>query len=272
MTPEWLAEKRIELPEPDFVVWVREYARWHAYHPANAKGMPGRRCPGASTLGDAFPDSKRGLMYWVENMAMEGVVRLHLAGEEIPSDSFLLRQALERHGLRWEQIRDAAAEKGTNIHRRMVEALARGEEIPDLDELPEEQQGYGRAMFRWWRARNPEPTHAEQVILSLEHGFAGRFDVRCKIDAPMEFCHGTGIVDAKTGKGVYRSSHIQLRLYEMAAEECGIGPSDWLMLLQLCEDGTYIEHPCAATREDALLAIQSYEAAKGLDKRMKGAR
>jgi hypothetical protein len=265
--------RRVDLPREGYTLFVKTKPgdNHGAYHPANDKGKPGLRCPGMSTIGGAFPDDKRGLMYWVESMSLEGVARLSAAQISVPSDPYALRGILEQRGLRWEQIRDKAAERGTNIHVRVLEALARGDEIPDLADLEPDEQGYGQAVFRWWEHRKPSPLQVEQEVLSVEYRCAGRFDLRCIIEAPTERCHGTGIVDLKTAKRPYASDHIQLRGYDIAARECGIGEQDWLMVLQVCPDGEYVEHYCAAEREDFMLALRSYEAKKRVDRAMKAA-
>lgn len=259
-----------DLPRDGYALYYRDSD--HAYRKVNPKGLPGIRWPGASTVAKAFPDSPDGLMYWVEKMSLEGVAKLSEARRTVPTNPQALRSTLEKHGLRWPQLRDSAAERGTNVHERMVEALARNEGTPDLDVLSEDEQGYGQAMMKWWLDRKPDVTHFEQCVLSLEHGFAGRFDLRCTLGNPRDARYqGIGIVDAKTSKRPYRSDHIQLRLYDIAAKECGIGEQEWLMVLQLCPDGTYVEHFCAATEAQALQTLDIYNEAKQLEREMKAA-
>src|SRR5206468_461315 len=110
---------------------------------------------------------------WVERLTLEGICR-GLSEEPVPADPHELRTALEALGLRWYQIRDEAAERGTNVHRQMLQALAAGGDVPDLDDMPPEQRGYGQAVLRWWAARDPEPLQVEQCVYASEHGCAGR--------------------------------------------------------------------------------------------------
>jgi hypothetical protein len=266
--------RRVDFPREGYTLFVkpRPGSSHGAYHPANAKDLPGKQCAAVSTIAKAYPDRPDGLMKWTETMTLEGVARLRAADKFIPTDPYALRGVLEQNGLRYEQRRGAAADRGTKIHQLMFEALGRGDDVPDLDVLDPDEQGYGQAVFRWWEDRKPKPILVEREVLSLEHRYAGRLDLYGTIDAPpTDRFSGTGVVDAKTGKGVYRSDHVQQRLYELALKECGLGTCDWLMLLQLFPDGDYLEHYCVATEDDALLAIQAYEAAKRLDRNMKAA-
>jgi hypothetical protein len=258
----------VQLPEPGYALYWNE--EQHAYRRANNRGGEGARMPAVTTIAKAFPDRPDPLMYWAERTTLEGVSRLSAAQRHIPDDPWALRKVLEGQELRWPQVRDKRAERGIRAHTLMLEALARGGAVPDLADLPEDERGYGQAVFRWWQKRKPEPINVEQIVLSKEHGYAGRFDLRCNITGTLQPCSGTGIVDLKTGKGVYRADHIQLCGYDIAARECGIGAQHWLMLLHVRPDGSYAEHYCAAEEWHFMLALASYQAAKEVDKRMNG--
>lgn len=233
----------------------------HSYWRVKPDGSRGARLTGVSTVCaplDFRPDS---LMRWVEKLTLEGVSR-GFNGETVPDDPHILRQRLESKELRWEQIRDQAAQRGTDVHVLMLHALATGDDIPDLDELPAEQRGYGQAVMKWWLDRKPQVLEAEQVVLSETHGFAGRYDLRCVLSGGFESGQ-TALVDLKTSGFVANKAHAQVAGYDLGAIESGISrvPSDLLLILQVGEDGTYNEVRSCATHEDFLAALTVYRTA-----------
>lgn len=248
----------IELPNGSALYYVDDN---HSYWRCKPDGSRGQRLTGVSTVCsplDFRPDS---LMRWVEKLTLEGVAR-GFGGEAVPSDPHVLRQRLESKELRWEQIRDQAAQRGTDVHSLMLHALAKGDDVPDLDELPEEQRGYGQAVMKWWLDRKPQVLEAEQVVLSEAHGFAGRYDLRCVLSGGLEDGQ-TALVDLKTSGFVANKAHAQVAGYDLGAIESGISrvPSDVLLILQVAEDGTYREVRSCATHEDFLAALTVYRAA-----------
>lgn len=247
----------IELPNGSRLHYVDDN---HSYWRCKPDGSRGARLTGVSTVCsplDFRPDS---LMRWVEKLTLEGVSR-GFNGESVPNDPHILRQRLESKGLRWEQIRDQAAQRGTDVHALMLQALATGDEVPDLDELPLEDRGYGQAVMKWWLDRKPEVLEAEQVVLSETHGFAGRYDLRCVLSGGLESGQ-TAIVDLKTSGFVPNKAHAQVAGYDLGAMESGISrvQSDVLLILQVAADGTYQEVRSCATHEDFLAALTVYRA------------
>lgn len=248
----------ITLPNDTRLYYVDEN---HSYWRCKPDGSRGARLTGVSTVCsplDFRPDS---LMRWVEKLTLEGVAR-GFNGEAVPADPHVLRQRLESKDLRWEQIRDQAAQRGTNVHALMLHALATGDDIPDLDELPDEDRGYGQAVMKWWLDRKPEVLEAEQVVLSETNGFAGRYDLRCVLHGGLEEGQ-TALVDLKTSGFVANKAHAQVAGYDLGAIESGIArvPSDVLLILQVSADGNYQEVRSCATHDDFLAALTVYRAA-----------
>lgn len=273
-TPE--TPELIQLPQEGYAVYYRDDKHW--YQRVNDKGLPGTRYPSPSTICKYIDPNPDSLMRWAGRLQVQGVARLVGAGESIPADHHLLMQKLEVYGLTWEQIRDAKATVGTDVHRDVFQALAEGV-IPDLGDRPANQVGYGQAAIRFWRRLRPEPTHVEQTVLSLTYEYAGRFDLRAhvRLDQLLDTCpqvvkawgikrDETWLIDAKTSNYVGRNAHVQVAGYELAAEECGVGGSDRRVILQLCDDGTFRLYDSQAHAEDFLAALAIHERAKGIDR------
>lgn len=234
------------------------------------------RLTGVSTPCKALDGNVDPLLGWAAGLDQIGVAALAdeqiAAGCELGDLEWLrspatIAAALRDAELTWRHVRDRAAERGTSVHERIFLALAQDQRPPSLSALSASERGYGQAAMRWWRERSPEPLYAEQVTVSREHGFAGRFDLLCEIDGERV------LVDAKTrpaGKA-RRSDHAQLAGYEIANAECGIGASERQLALLLLPDGSWREVECVGTAEDFLAALDAYRRGAELEKRMREA-
>lgn len=224
------------------------------------------RLTGISSVVDPFDWRPDGLMHWAERLTFEGI-SLGLSGEQVPSDPHVLRQALDDLGLRWHQARDDAGERGTNVHRRTLQALAAGEDVPDLADLPPEQRGYGQGVMRWWSARDPEPLQVEHCVFADAEGCAGRLDLRYRITDRFGLRGSVGVMDLKTGGFIPTKAHVQVSGYDYSAVSCELGePADEKVILQVHPDGTFDEIPVAATHDDFLAAVQVYRRAARIGK------
>lgn len=212
---------------------------------------------------DFRPDT---LMNWVERMTFEGISR-GLSGEPVPEDPHELRQALDELELRHFHVKDQAGARGTNVHTQMLQALASGGDVPDLDSLPLDQRGYGQAVMRWWLAREPEPLQVEQCVLASEEGCAGRFDLRYRITDRLGLRGYIGLMDLKTGGFIPTKAHAQVAGYDHAAVACGLGDeAAEKVILQVHPDGSFDEIPVCATRDDFLAAVKVYRCAARIGK------
>lgn len=251
------------------------------------------RLTGVSTLCGPLDFRPDNLLRWVERLTLEGIangfgvpetVDLESASLDelrrfiVPPDPHTLRTRLDGMELRWEQIRDAAAARGTNVHLAMLHALATGSDIPDLGELPPEQRGYGQGVLRWWMDRAPEVLQAEQVVFSDAHNFAGRFDLRCRVTkgdtelgpAPHRvsgvLAPEVWLPDLKTSGYISNKHHAQLAGYELGAIESGFGESDRRVIVQVSDDGNYREIPCCASMAMFLNAVKTYRDSAAIGK------
>lgn len=252
--------KEHTMPDGSVVYFNKEK---HVYKLINEKtGKPTVRIPGVSTVASAFPDRPDGLMYWTESQTIEGILTL-LEEEErqyIPISVDGLRKLLDDRGLRYCNERDRAASRGTAIHEQILEALATGEDIPDLECLEEDERGYGQAVMKFWIDHNPQVLQAEQITFYKDWEVAGKFDLRAKINDEI------WLIDAKTSNKVRAREHVQIEGYELLNRYCRIGSSDRRILLHLSSDGTYELIESEATGEDFQVALSAHFRKKGLDR------
>lgn len=181
------------------------------------------------------------------------------ASDGLPWSKEELRFRLKERGLTPWSKRDKAAERGNWVHD-LLEALAQDNAIPDTSTLPEEVRGHVRSVLGWYVKYRPTFEATEVQIASRTHGFAGRYDIRCWIDArklvPLLVGHDTVcaervralgswgrparcLVDLKTSKGVYPTTHFpQLAGYELASVEMGFPATDCQLVLNSRPDGS----------------------------------
>lgn len=249
----------------------------HKYYRARYDGETWHRSTvltGCSSLCKPYNYDSGKLLAWKERLTCEGVVELvnRHQGHEMPLwlyDARHLRQRLKEEGVTADDARDKKAALGTQVHE-VLEGLAGVRPMPDVDSMPDAEKGYAQAVMRWWEARRPDVHQAEQFVYSQEHGFAGRFDLRANLLFEEEG-RFDGLVDLKTSSFISPAYHVQLALYELAAKECGIGPSEFRMVLQVREDGSWTEVVGRATEEDALHAIAVYRGAARIEREAKAA-
>jgi hypothetical protein len=217
-------------------------------------------------------------------LAEEGALR---AAWEEPDD---LRALLQAKGLTPWGTRDRAANRGNWAHD-LLEGLATDGTVPVVDGkwggVDDEYRGHGRAVLQWFLDYRPEFVATEVQVTSEEHGFAGRYDIRCKIQArrlaPLldywlpedhpvraRVLGRAGLehdalclIDLKTSKRIYPLSHfVQLEGYELASVEMGFPPTDARLVLNTHPDGTYEIGVGYAGPEDFLGYLAAYKQVK----------
>lgn len=229
----------------------------------------GKRMPSVSTVAKYLDPDPTGLMYWTAGLTCEGVSQLAASNGSIEwiNSKDSIQAALKDAELTWRDVRDQAAQRGTDVHERIFAALSDRRTLPDLSDLSDEHRGWGQAAIRWWRDREPRPILSEAMTASASHGFAGRFDLLAEIDGVPT------LVDAKTrAKPQDRiSDHVQLAGYAAAMDECGQPYPARSLILILLPDGEYHEVEGTATSDDWFCALAAYRAEKKLSKRMRDA-
>lgn len=256
------------------VVYYREsnHSYWSSISDDGSKGSG--RVPGVSTVCKPVDYNADALLRWAARSNGEGIAILAAEAMRQPMEdwpaalAFLesqesIWQALTDRKLTYDDLRAQRSAEGRNVHEQVLQALATGRPLPDLDELPEEEQGYARAVLAWWTEHQPMPLQAEQVVYSQKHHYAGRFDLRCDMGFDKS---ETWLVDMKTSGYLSFGHHTQLVGYDIACEESGFGRSDKLVVLQVRSDGSWAEWPCQATDQMFLDALAVYRHAAELGK------
>jgi hypothetical protein len=240
------------------------------------------RLTGVSTVANPFDFNPENLMRWAARTNGIGIAMLAapaLALDEADvmkaelawlEDDRTIWRALEQARLTFNDVRDIAAERGTNVHKHALHALATGKTVPDYAELTEEEHGYAQGVASFWLEHDPEPLQAEQVVMDPDMSVAGRLDLRARLKArcrrPGCPCAempagGVSLIDVKTSGYLPLKHHVQIAGYDHCAQTSGFGASDAAWILQVDAEGGWKLVPCRATREDFELAVNVYRRA-----------
>lgn len=214
------------------------------------------RLPSVTTFLNAV--LPKDLTRWAEEQGILGAHEAHRQG--IIGTANTGEEAVEgvrSFKLGADAARDRAATRGTSAHTLVEEYLQTGEP-PNPADHPPEFHGYLRALTRWLLDNDPEPVAVEQLVADPDAGYAGRVDLRARINGALV------TVDFKTSaRGqVYNAAHLQLAMYERAAVWCGDPPADELRIVGFAEDGRYREMECLATAESVEAALWWYHSVK----------
>ncbi len=237
----------------------------HSYwvHPEDRVKGESPRLMGVSTASKMLDGDPSRLLTWAALKQLEGVVELGVAElsrtlELQGADADSLWRVLKAKGLTWEDVRDRAGTRGTNIHRQVFENLCRGETpLPPL--MSDEERGYAEAVVKFWNDYDPSCVHFEKVVYSKRLRVAGRLDFYGLLNDDHE---GYGIIDVKTSGYLGAAAHCQVGGgYPLLLEESGFGTVDWALMLQVSADGEYTLVEAEATPGDFELAVGAYRAA-----------
>jgi len=118
------------------------------------------------------------------------------------------------------QVRDEAAQRGTDVHL-ICETLLEGKEIV-LEECSNEILKRIMCFEEWWNSIGVEEIIASEVMLAYPGiQYAGRFDFIARIDGK------NTLIDIKTG-GYYNTHDLQASMYKILwdtiCEELDLGP------------------------------------------------
>lgn len=283
-----------ELPGGECITLPNNIRLWyfdedHSYWRCKEDGGRGKRLTGVTTAIkpiDFRPDT---LMRWAARENGKGIAILASDGLSLEEAEDMrvalgwlesgeaIWAALEEASLTYDQLRDAKATIGTNVHEQALRALAQGAAVPFFENMTPEEQGYAQGVVRFWLDHDPEALQVEQVVCDPTLGVAGRLDLRGRLRAECQVgacpCHlgGVGLLDAKTSRYVGTRDHVQVAGYDHLAVVCGIGPSDWRGVLHLRPDGSYALHAGAggkpvATTKDFLAAVDLYRRAARIER------
>lgn len=224
--------------------------------------------------GDAIPSvtqvlnvlHKPALVWWGMVTGVEGLCSLdrdgHL-GNGWAEDPEATAKLLTEHKLTVNHVRDKAGVRGSAAHRAL-EDYAKSGKVPRLDDYPDEERGYIRAIASWIVDTEPEFLESEVMVASVEHRYAGTLDVRAVLGKG-EFAGQTGLIDAKSSKRIYPDSHFpQLAAYELASVECGYDPTDYQAVLRVAPTGKYELRPSCAEPQHFVGLKCAYDAVTSL--------
>jgi hypothetical protein len=183
--------------------------------------------------------------------------------EEIDSDAKRLVKLLTLTEKTVNHVRDNAGARGTKAHDAF-ETWCRTGILPAAEGFPEDQQEYVEGLHKFFAETTMTHVSTEIMVASLEHDFAGRYDLRCILTNKRFKINGVkSISDLKTSKGVYVSHFLQIEGYEGASIECGWKPSDKRFVVH-CRGGDYEIVESEAEYGDFLAAIRLQRAIKRL--------
>lgn len=224
----------------------KNHGRNHSYHFGNHK------VPGVTTI--IGVRDKANLKGWAAGCAAEVVAnaarvkdgRLLIDGDELWAELRRLDTMLPSKpslpklvdALKWRhnKERDAAANRGTEVHR-LAEKLTAGEQV----NVPDELVGCVDSYIDWFEAWGPTNTRSEVSVGARRHGgWGGTLDLLCEIEGL-----GRCLVDIKTsGSGVYGDTALQLAGYRYAevcldddGNEAPMPEVDWCGVLWVRADG-----------------------------------
>jgi hypothetical protein len=283
----------IELPSGDALFFIdddhpSEQMR-HSYWRANwkkVKGVEGwhsgTRLTGVTSVTKTLDYDPSKLLNWAAKTQCIGIAQLVgpmiAEGLDLGEFTWLLDhesiwRELEAAGLTFDDVRDQAATKGTNVHRAALQALAMGAAVPDYESLTDDERRLTQGVVAFWLDHEPEPEQVEQIVYSPSLGVAGRLDfrgqlARCDDDAcSCQEIEGIGVLDLKTGNYISAASHAQVGGgYPLLAEDSGFGKSDWALILKVTVDGEYELVPVHGTPAGFAGAVATYREAGRIDR------
>lgn len=177
-----------------------ETAKGHYY-----KDATGARVPGVTTIiGDGVP--KPALINWAGNTTAEYAVdHWDDLGRLAPA-----KRLKELQGARYAE-KDAAARRGTEVHRAAEDLLA-GKSV----KVPEEIAGHVEQYARFLDEFQVEPLHVEFSCVSYRWGYAGTADLCARLVLP-DKGPKTLLLDLKTTRsGIFGETALQLAGYRFA--------------------------------------------------------
>jgi hypothetical protein len=164
-------------------------------------------------------DKGGALSGWAYNAALEGILKLIDDGVDLVELDFeQLKARMKQAGYTPWVKRDRAAERGTQVHEEVLEALGLGtppEEVKaTILALDDDIRGYGVGAFRWYEDEAPEPLLVEAPVWSSTHRTVGTLDLYATRK------DGRNVLsDLKTSKDVYESHPVQLDGYALCVNE-----------------------------------------------------
>lgn len=267
---------------------TQEYPGVEVYYQASPRlyRVNGVEVPSVTSVLDVLG---KNLTWWGQQIGVKGVLELHTRGK---LDGILIpgldpelaepvvTQMLTAEQLTVNHVRDKAGDRGNSVHRALEDWVLKGI-FPRHEIYPESERGHIHALGQFILAVGPLITdlRSEIMVGSLEHMFAGRYDLRftisdtvvlpsrLKTQPEVVLPAGTYIADLKTSKGFYETHFLQVEAYEVASTECGFAPTDGRLVIKTSHEGELQVELSKATEEDFLAVLFCHRAIQGLRQR-----
>lgn len=213
----------------------------NTYHRYFLDVVPGgelERIPGVTTILKAWPKGEV-LTNWAARAVAEFVAD---NWEAIQALYPMGRQAVVDNlkGQHW-AVRDAAAAKGTDIHRYAADLVV-GTQVDVPEHLVRQVQGYAKWLDEW----QVDPIAAEFTVANRKVRYAGTADLAARPEAG-PWAGRNALLDVKSGKRAYGEAALQLAAYASADILAGPGgseldpyPIDCTAVVHVTEDGVAV--------------------------------
>lgn len=233
------------------------------------------------------------LVAWGQGIGVEGVLELIRQGQigkasitgeptvalgETPFVGRATKESvvalLKEHQLDHKAELTRAQDRGTAVHLAMESYINTGV-MPDPEFYQEEHRGYVRGLVKFLtdlKIDKRAKVYSEVRVGSPTHGYAGTFDLLCKLlpcelhTTPLrkkEEFKGRGLLDLKTSSSVWDSHFYQLSAYKPAAVECGYPEPEWEAVVRVTADGLYEVKRNTKTLQDFLVVLATWRMVKG---------
>lgn len=222
--------------------------------------------PSVTTIIKRVLGGGEGLLQWYYRMGLVGVAAWtnghRSAGVaeaddvvDVLTDPEWIAEELDRNRLTPRDVRDAAADRGTEAHS-FFEAAAK---LGGPKRAP--QTPYEKAICDWWEANDFHVEAAEASLVSVQHRFAGTCDLIYWVGDELR------LLDLKTRSATYRkaldSDLIQVAAYKLAWEEMTGMPITRTGILMAREDGKAVFDDREVSPDLFLKVKEVYEMLQG---------
>lgn len=200
-------------------------------------GVEGRKLPSITNVVGVL--DKPALVPWAagkeRDAAIAAAKRLRAEGafaSGITDEEFdaIFREAMGSAKAHVKELESAGA-IGTSIHEQIERGLRKEMDLPafkrgasTLSEASKEAARTAYASYEEWKVKSQfKPRMIEQMVYSLEHGYAGTFDVLGDHLIEINGAYGperyVSITDWKSSSALYLSAHFQISAYRQAVLE-----------------------------------------------------
>lgn len=188
---------------------------WHQYTD-DCEGFAGQAYPGATTI-----INKKANPFLSEWFKREGARAVLQQADKLPDlmSGFTEDSLVKMFASSADKKRDDAGDRGTHIHAA-IEHFLNKEKVadcaetgrhdppcsPDIEYIRPALAGF----WKWVQATQPRIVATEFMVISHEHRYAATGDLACWIGDDL------WLIDAKTSKGVYETTALQLAAIRFA--------------------------------------------------------